>query len=363
MRMRIPKGLGRSLAAFLVVVVLGLGCHPAASPSTTAEPMIPVQPAIVGAGGSMTAVLLGPVMNQYNKSNPHATVSYQVWVDAQGIELLKAGKVAFAGIDLPRRALELDASAPKAYAFLPIGMDAIVVAYNLPNLKKPIVLDATVLAGIFSGTITSWASDQIRMLNPDQHVPDLAITVIHARSATTVAWLASRYLAANDEAWAETVRGSYDAKWPVGLSVPMTDRLLEKLQETTGSIALLPFLYGAGNSVPPTRIASVININHETIVPSEDSIAAAGASITATGAPLDDVNPKGRGAYPLAVYVQIAVPRHVAHRPPAFWDFLRAAVTAESRSDALWGPTISVPKPTQKEALEIIERLRVGERE
>jgi phosphate transport system substrate-binding protein len=363
MRMRLPLPLGGFAAAFSLAVVQGLAPYPLASGAWAGEQLPPAQPAIVGAGGSMTAVLLSPDVNQYNKSHPQAMLSYQGRLDPEGIELLKAGKVAFAGIDSPRRALELDAAAPKAYSFIPIGMDAIVVTYNLPNLKKPIVLDAAALAGIFSGTIKSWSNGQIRKLNPDQDLPDLAMTVIHAKSATGIAWLASRYLAANDEAWAKTVGASYDPKWPVGLAVPMTDQLLDKLRETAGSIAFLPYLYATGNLVPPARMASVVNTNHEAIAPSEDSIAAAGASMTVTGAPLDDVNPKGKGVYPLAWYVQIAIPRRVAHRPHALWDFLRAAVTAEPRGGAELGHTISVPKPIQKEALKVIEELESGDRE
>ena len=65
---------------------------------------------------------------------------------------------------------------------VPTALGAVVVIYNVAGVTD-LNLDADAIAGIFLGTITKWNDPAIAALNPGATLPDLAVTVVHRRTA------------------------------------------------------------------------------------------------------------------------------------------------------------------------------------
>ncbi|KAJ3018920.1 UNVERIFIED_CONTAM: hypothetical protein HDU68_010920 [Siphonaria sp. JEL0065] len=104
---------------------------------------------------------------------------------------------------------------------LPILAGSIGIAYNLPDFDiksegKPLILDETLLAGIFSGAITWWNDTRIRELNPisGNALPKAKITVIARGEYSGTSNMFTQYLSGRSSEFNSTIGVSHTPKWP-----------------------------------------------------------------------------------------------------------------------------------------------------
>src|SRR5690348_5077066 len=53
-----------------------------------------------------------------------------------------------------------------------------VIAYNLPNITKPLILSMSTVAKIFTGVIKRWNDSEFQVLNPNLDFPNQRIRVL-----------------------------------------------------------------------------------------------------------------------------------------------------------------------------------------
>jgi ABC-type phosphate transport system substrate-binding protein len=80
-------------------------------------------------------------------------------------------------------------------------MGAVVLAYNLPEVKSPIRLTGPVIADIFLGNIVKWTDPAIAKLNPGVPFPDEPIVTAHRSDGSGTSYIFSDYLTKVSPEW------------------------------------------------------------------------------------------------------------------------------------------------------------------
>src|SRR6185312_13222682 len=132
---------------------------------------------ILGAGSSFDNPLFSKMFAEYNKQNG-LKVNYQSIGSGGGIQQLTNKTVDFGASDAPLT----DDQATKAGApviHVPITAGAVVISYNLPDVKDTLMLTPGVIADIFLGKITQWNDHKIAEANKNVKLPATPIVVAH----------------------------------------------------------------------------------------------------------------------------------------------------------------------------------------
>lgn len=115
----------------------------------------------------------------------------------------------------------------------PLILAAAAPVVNLDLGGKDLVLDATLLSGIYRGEITHWSDPAIVALNPGLSLPDQAIAVHHRSDGSGTTWTFTGYLA-QAQTW--TAGQAAQVAWPVGEGAKGSRGLVEAVKATPGAI-------------------------------------------------------------------------------------------------------------------------------
>src|ERR1700712_186224 len=102
---------------------------------------------LIGAGSSFDNPLFSKQFSEYNKTNG-LKVNYQSVGSGAGISQLTNKTVDFGASDAPMNGKQ-DSALTAPAIHIPITAGAVVLSYNLPDVKDTLLLTPDVLAGIF----------------------------------------------------------------------------------------------------------------------------------------------------------------------------------------------------------------------
>jgi phosphate transport system substrate-binding protein len=205
------------------------------------------------------------------------TVNYGGGGSGAGRTALYAGTVQFAGSDSPIPASETSkVPAGKTVLYFPVQIGPVAIAYNLSGVTG-LKLDATTLAKIFQGQITTWNDPAIKALNPSANLPSSPITLeVRADSSGTTANFSQYLVDAAGSAWklstASTISWPKDAHASTGGS-----GLASAVKSTSGSIGYVDFSTATAAGL---STASIKNSAGDFVAPSPASAAAAATHVT-----------------------------------------------------------------------------------
>jgi phosphate transport system substrate-binding protein len=157
---------------------------------------------IKGAGSTFQTNFQQAAISEFKSVDSGITVDYDPVGSGTGRSDLYANTVLYAGSDSPVPAKETSkVPAGKTILYFPVQVGPISLAYNLSGVKT-LKLDATTLAGIFQGTITTWNASQIAALNPGVTLPSTKITLAVRSDSSGTTQNFSQYLVdAAGSAW------------------------------------------------------------------------------------------------------------------------------------------------------------------
>ena len=125
-----------------------------------------------GAGSSFDYPLFTKMFADYNTATG-IKVNYQSVGSGAGISQLTAKTVDFGATDAPMNGKQDSAlSAPAIH--IPVTAGAVVLSYNLPDVKGALLLTPSVLADIFLGNITMWNDGKIAAFSLNIDMPGAA---------------------------------------------------------------------------------------------------------------------------------------------------------------------------------------------
>jgi len=216
---------------------------------------------------------------EYDKAKS-VEVNYQSIGSGGGIQQMTAKTFDFGCTDGPMNEEQLKKASETGgdVVHVPLVMGAVVPAYNLEEVKEPLVFSGPVLADIFLGKLKKWNDKALQDLNPGVKLPDKDIGVVHRSdgSGTTYVWV--DYLAKVSPEWKKKVGVATSVDWPTGEGAKGNEGVAGSVKGTPGAIGYIELIYATQNDI---KYGLVQNKSGAAIKPDLKSITAAGENALA----------------------------------------------------------------------------------
>ena len=230
---------------------------------------------ISGAGSTFQTNFQQGAISAFKSVDPGITVNYNPVGSSTGRDDLAANTVLYAGSDSPIPAADASKFTKKVLYF-PVQIGPIAIAYNLSGVTG-LKLDATVLAEIFSGKITTWNDPAIKALNPSLSLPSASINLeVRSDGSGTTANFSQYLVDAAGSAW--TLGTSSIISFPK--SAHANDggsAVAASVKATSDSIGYVDFSTATASSL---TAAEIKNSAGDYVAPSSASAAAAATHVT-----------------------------------------------------------------------------------
>jgi phosphate transport system substrate-binding protein len=177
------KRFGSVAAIALAGTMFMSGCAANEDAPAAGETSSDLSGTIDGAGASSQGSAQEAWVAAFQTENPDVTINYEPSGSGAGREAFIAGGVDFAGSDSSLKDEEIEGGFASCvpdtgYIEVPNYISPIAVIFNVEGVDE-LNLDATVLAGIFKGTITTWDDAAIAAINEGVALPAAPITAVH----------------------------------------------------------------------------------------------------------------------------------------------------------------------------------------
>jgi phosphate transport system substrate-binding protein len=200
---------------------------------------------ISGSGSTFIKPVMDRWIEEYTHNGGGPEINYQSTGSTAGIKQMTDQAVDFACTDafLTDEQLGIATQRGGETIHIPLVMGAIVPAYNLPGIDRPLHFSGAVLADIFRGKIKKWNDSALQALNEGVPLPDLAISVVHRTEGSGSTFIFTEYLSKVSPEWKEQVGANTAVKWPVGTGEQGNPGVAGFLGNTPGSIGYLELYY------------------------------------------------------------------------------------------------------------------------
>jgi phosphate transport system substrate-binding protein len=168
--------------------------------------------AIYETGSTLLLPLISAWQVEYSTLVPKVTITTAGTGSGTGIADAAAGTVTIGGSDAYLSSS--DVSQFPGLENIPLAVAGVGVSYNLPSVTKPLNLNGTVLAQIYSGKITTWNNAAIAKLNPGVTLPSVKIVTLHRADSSGSTFLFTSYLNAQDPSGWSSSNVNTSISWP-----------------------------------------------------------------------------------------------------------------------------------------------------
>jgi len=244
--------IGKSLAvAASVVAVAGLtacgsdnnsatttSAAGSASGSSSASADCGGKNTLSGEGSTAQQNAIGVFNQVWGQKCPGKNLAYNPTGSGAGVNQFIAGQVDFAGTDSalskdqPEQAAKRCGGNPAWN--LPLVFGPVAMAYNLPGVDK-LVLNADVLAKIFTGAVSTWDDPAIAALNSGAKLPATKIVPIYRSDSSGTTDNFQKYLGtAAKDAW--TKGAGKEFQGGAGEGAQKSAGVVQAVQATPGAI-------------------------------------------------------------------------------------------------------------------------------
>ena len=225
---------------------------------------------LIGAGSSFDYPLFTKMFADYN-TRTGVQVNYQSVGSGAGISQLTNKTVDFGATDAPMSGKQ-DSALTAPAIHIPVTAGAVVLSYNLPEVKAALNLTPAVIADMFLGNIKTWNDPKIAAINKGVSLPATAILIAHRSDGSGTTNIFTTYLAKVSEEWNTKVGKGSAVNWPAGIGGKGNEGVAGLIKQTPGAIGYIELAYAIQNTMP---YACVQNKAGKFIVPSTASITAA----------------------------------------------------------------------------------------
>ena len=197
------------------------------------------------------------VFNQvWGQKCPGKNLSYNPTGSGAGVNQFIAGQVDFAGSDSPLSKDQIDQAAKRCGGNpawnLPLVFGPVALTYNLPGVDN-LVLNADVLAQVFSGAIRNWNDPAIAALNAGASLPDTKIVPIYRSDSSGTTDNFQQYLTiAAPQSW--TKGAGKEFQGGAGEGAQKSSGIVQAVQATPGSIGYVEKGFATQAGLPMAQI-------------------------------------------------------------------------------------------------------------
>ena len=264
------------------------------------------QVSLNGAGATFPYPIYSKWFNEYHKAHPEVQINYQSIGSGGGIRQVTAGTVDFGASDGPMTDEQLSQLKFKLF-HIPTVLGSVVPAYNISGVTGEIKFSPDVLANIFLGKITNWNDKAIAKDNPDLHLPDKPIIVVHRSDGSGTTYIFTDYLSKVSPDWKTQVGKGTSVRWPLGLGGKGNEGVAGVVRQMDGAIGYIELIYALQNKI---AFGPVKNVAGNFVKASLESTTAAAASMKTMPADfrVSITNAPGADSYPISSFTWLLVP-------------------------------------------------------
>ena len=267
-----------------------------AGATIAAAPLAALAVDLTGAGATFPAPVYAKWAEVYKAKTGNA-LNYQAIGSGGGIKQIKAKTVDFGASDDPVPGDDLQKSGLVQF---PAVIGGVVPVVNIEGVAPgKMVLDANVIAAIYSGKVKKWNDPLVTKLNPGVKLPEQAITPVYRSDSSGTTAVFTGYLAEAAPQFKSDVGAGKTVNWPVGIGGKGNAGVAANVMKLAGSIGYVEYAYAKQNKLSHT---SVINKDGKAVQPDEKSFAAAAAGADWSKAPglgISLNNQAGPNAWPI----------------------------------------------------------------
>lgn len=196
---------------------------------------------VQGEGSSAAAPLYQKWADAYVK-NGGPVIHYQATGSSAGIKKIKENSVEFGASDAALS--QADLKKEKLIQF-PSAISGVIPVINLPGVKTgELRLTGEILAGIFSGDITTWNDPAIAAVNPGLHLPNKSMEVIVRQDGSGTTYNFSDYLSKVSKSWKAKFGRNFIIPWGAKLTqVKGSSTVSSTLKKTPYAISYIDYNY------------------------------------------------------------------------------------------------------------------------
>ena len=250
---------------------------------------------LLGAGGTFVYPLFSKQFSEYNKLTG-LKINYQSIGSGGGILQLTNKTVDFGESDAPLNDEQTQKmGAPVLH--IPICSGAVVISYNLPEVKDTLKISPEVLAEIYLGKITKWNDAKIAAINKGIQLPSTAIIIVHRSDGSGTTNIFTDYLSKVNDEWKSKVGKGTAVNWPVGLGGKGNEGVAGLIKQTPGGIGYIELAYAVQNKM---AYAKMQNKAGNFIVPNIASTSAAGNIQLPADSKVSLTNTDAADGYPIS---------------------------------------------------------------
>lgn len=309
------------IAGLLLVALVGVACSSKTGGGTTnAFKGVP----LTGSGATFPQPVYEALFKTFHDSfESGAQITYGGGGSGKGISDIQAKAVDFGASDQPLS----DKDQRPGLLEIPTVLGAVTLAYNIPGVPTGLKLTPDAIAGIFEGAIKFWDDPAIKDPNAGTTLPHQPIAPVVRQDSSGTTFVFASYLNKVSSSWKadKNLGGKTDAatgkasikqlNWPKGFDQEQGNaNVASGVQRTKYSIGYVELAYALSNSIPfasvpyCTPTAAGCTVGTDFVVPSLDSVSAAGAGLTfPISSSTNVLNSSASGAYPISTTTYILV--------------------------------------------------------
>jgi phosphate transport system substrate-binding protein len=200
---------------------------------------------------------------------------------------------------------------------IPLAISAQTVNYNIPSLNGgDLKLSGQVLAGIYSGKITTWDAPEIAKLNPGTQLPHQGIVPIRRDDTSGDTFIFTQFLDFSTQTWEDHVGYGTSVKWPEvsgAHNAKGNEGMVDALSSTPYSVGYVGISFKDAITKTGLGTALLENQSGKFLKPTPATIDAAASSLDPRTPPderLTLVYAPGDDSYPLINYEYAVVSSH-----------------------------------------------------
>lgn len=292
-----------SLALFTAVSMACSGQKLGGSNGTSSSGTIK----IAGTGSTFVKPMMDKWGSEFGKLNPNIQIDYSSTGSGAGIKGIQNKTVDFGGSDAAMNDEELKQATGGEIVHIPVVLGAVVLTYNLAELKEPLKMTPELISDIYLGKIRKWDDEKIKKENPTAALPSSDITPVFRADGSGTSDIFTDYLSKTVPEWKEKVGRTKNPQLPqgVGIGAKGNEGVMGQVKNTPNTIGYVELTFAKANNLPTALIK---NAAGNYVEPNSDTVSNAAAGM-ADKMPEDlrfeITNAEGADAYPISGIVYV----------------------------------------------------------
>lgn len=286
--------------------------------------------ALTGSGSTFVKPLMDKWTSEFSKVNSAVRIDYTGTGSGAGIKAIQSQTADFGGTDAAMTDDEMKQAVAGEIVHVPVVLGAVVLTYNLAEVKEPLKLTPELISDIYLGKIKKWDDERLKKENPGVALPANDITPVFRADGSGTSDVFTDYLTKTVPEWKEKIGRTKNPQLPQGIGIggKGNEGVMGQVKNTPNTIGYVELTFAKANNLPTALIR---NKAGKFIEPNSDTVSNAAEGMAAKmpeDLRFEITNADGDDAYPISgiVYMLVYKEQRDAGKGKVLADFLWWAI-------------------------------------